>query len=67
MTSTASTALMLSFFEKRGSRADYYIPDRSEEGYGVNLTALERIRESGTTLVITVDSGITAVEEALYA
>jgi single-stranded-DNA-specific exonuclease len=47
-----------------GGRVVTYIPDRMTEGYGLNAVALERIRKSGASLVITVDCGITAVREA---
>lgn len=46
---------------------DYYVPDRIQEGYGVNSEALDKIKASGTGLIITVDTGITAVEETEYA
>ena len=43
-----------------------YIPDRNEEGYGLNCAALDTLRAEGVTLLITVDCGITAAEEAEY-
>ncbi len=45
----------------------YYIPDRASEGYGVNKNAIDELKQKGVSLIITVDVGITAVEEALYA
>ena len=62
-----STAIMVSFLKKRGAVVDAYIPDRQNEGYGVNRDALERIAQNGTKLVITVDTGITAGEEINFA
>ena len=50
-----------------GLEVAYYIPDRTEEGYGINKEALKRIKEDGTTLIITVDTGITACDEAVFA
>ncbi len=52
-----------------GVKANFkcYIPDRIEEGYGINKKALDAIAEGGTSLLITVDCGITAVDEAKYA
>jgi len=50
-----------------GLEVDYYIPDRAEEGYGINKEALSKIHKNGTTLIITVDTGITACEEAEFA
>ena len=45
---------------------DIYIPHRHDEGYGIHIDALEKIKESGTTLVITIDVGITGHEAALW-
>lgn len=50
-----------------GFEVDYYVPDRIQEGYGVNKEALDKIKANGTSLIITVDTGITAVEETEYA
>ena len=50
-----------------GLEVGYYIPDRTEEGYGINKDALTKIKEDGTSLIITVDTGITACDEALFA
>ncbi|MGN1341332.1 MAG: single-stranded-DNA-specific exonuclease RecJ [Oscillospiraceae bacterium] len=60
-----ATAMLYGYLDAMGADADYYIPDRSE-GYGMNLEALKRILDSGTELIITVDNGISAVEEAAY-
>jgi len=62
-----STSIMVRYLTGCGANVDYYIPDRIDEGYGINKDALTKIKESGTTLIITVDSGITAVEEVQYA
>ena len=45
----------------------FYIPDRDGEGYGLNKGAIDRISEQGTTLIITVDNGISALDEVKYA
>ena len=50
-----------------GIRTETYIPDRLEEGYGLNTGAIDRLRGRGVTLTVTVDCGITAVAEAAYA
>lgn len=60
-----ATAIMYSYLEAQGANVDYYIPERSE-GYGMNIPALERIVSRGTQLVITVDNGISALEEARF-
>ena len=50
-----------------GANVDYYVPSRFDEGFGVNGDALRQIRAAGADLVVTVDCGITAVEEARLA
>ena len=62
-----STTLLTEFLRSRGGRVTAYIPDRIEEGYGLNREAEARLRSSGVTLIVTVDCGITAVEEVEYA
>lgn len=63
----SSTTLMLYTLKKLGAECTYYIPDRFTEGYGLNKQALEQAKQSGHTLVVTVDTGISACEEAEYA
>jgi single-stranded-DNA-specific exonuclease RecJ len=58
-----STALLYSYLFKNGANVDYYIPDRAGEGYGMSVSAMELLKERGTSLVITVDNGISAIEE----
>ena len=62
-----SITIMYKFLEKLGADVSYYLPDRLVEGYGVNKEALYKIKEEGVTFVITVDCGITAIEEVEYA
>lgn len=62
---TSVSALYL-YLKSIGAEIDYYIPDRLTEGYGINLAALDKIAANGTSLMITVDTGITAIEEAQY-
>lgn len=62
---TSVSALYLYLTEK-GAKVDAYIPNRATEGYGMNPPALESLAKNGTKLIITVDTGITAIEEALY-
>ncbi|RCX17959.1 exonuclease RecJ [Anaerobacterium chartisolvens] len=61
-----STALLYGFLSELGSNVEYYIPDRIEDGYGLSINALHRIRLAGSCLIITVDCGITAVDEVKY-
>jgi single-stranded-DNA-specific exonuclease len=50
-----------------GAEVDYYVPDRLEEGYGLNSEALRKLKEQNFALVITVDCGITSCEQAQVA
>ncbi len=61
------TALLLTFFRELGLHVPYYIPERSSEGYGLNVAAMRQLASDGTQLLITVDCGITAVEEVSLA
>jgi single-stranded-DNA-specific exonuclease len=63
----SATAILWHGLKLAGANVDFYIPSRFDEGYGVNGEALEQIRAEGADLVVTVDCGITAVEEALRA
>ena len=62
---TSVSALYLYLAEK-GATVDCYIPNRMNEGYGMNFPALDKLAANGTKLIITVDTGITAIEEAKY-
>lgn len=62
-----SITVIYKFLKALNADIDYYLPDRLEEGYGLNIEALKGIKASGTSLVITVDCGITAIEEVEYA
>ena len=62
-----STLIMYKFLSFVGAQVDYYIPHRLEDGYGLNTYTLEEIATNGGNLVITVDCGITSVEEVKYA
>lgn len=59
-----ATALLYSYLETLGANVSHYIPSRINEGYGLSLAAAERIADEGYQLVITVDNGIAAIEEA---
>lgn len=64
---TTSVALMYSFLKQYSSNLDYYIPNRYREGYGVSKEGLDYAHETNCRLVITLDCGIKAVENAKYA
>ena len=59
-----ATCLLTSFLRQQGADCLSYIPGRLEEGYGLNPIAIRQLHEAGVKLIITVDCGITAVEEA---
>ena len=59
-----STCLLTDFLRKCGAQCVPYIPGRLEEGYGLNPIAIRQLHEEGVKLIITVDCGITAIEEA---
>lgn len=63
---TSSTVLHR-FLEERGLHTDIYIPNRLNEGYGLNKKEIEAIAETKHTLIITVDCGITGYDEIEYA
>lgn len=58
-----STVLLYRYLEEQGANVGYYIPDREEEGYGLNMEACETLHQNGAELVITVDNGISAAAE----
>ena len=62
-----STSILYIFLKENGYYIDYYIPDRISEGYGLNKEALRAIRNNGTSLIISVDTGISAKEEVDFA
>ncbi len=62
-----STVLLVDYLRSRGADCLKYIPRRVEDGYGLGKEALRTLRDQGVTLVITVDCGITGVEEARWA
>jgi len=63
----SSACLLLDYFQSRGLDCEVYIPDRLEEGYGINNKAISVLHERNIALIVTVDCGITAVSEAEYA
>ncbi|MBO5040077.1 MAG: single-stranded-DNA-specific exonuclease RecJ [Clostridia bacterium] len=62
----SSTCLLSLYFRDNGIETVFHIPNRVGEGYGVNRDAIDKLVSEGTNLIITVDTGITAVEEAEY-
>ena len=62
-----SVCTLYLYLKSLGANVDYYIPNRAGEGYGVSVQAIDAIKDSGTKVIITVDTGTTAVEEVEYA
>ncbi len=62
-----STALLYTYFSAIGAEVLYYIPDRDSEGYGLNKAAIAGLNRLGVQLIVTVDNGISALEEIGYA
>lgn len=62
-----SVSILYMYLKDHGAKVNYYIPTRDGEGYGLNTNAFNMIRENGTKLIITVDTGITATKEVEYA
>ena len=61
-----SSALLARFFVSIGVNHLIYIPDRIKEGYGPNITAFEKLKNDGVSVIITVDCGTTAFEPLLF-
>jgi single-stranded-DNA-specific exonuclease len=62
-----SVALLYRYFEELGIVLEYYIPDRLSEGYGVNKNAIQKICETGASLIVMVDCGTTSITEVEIA
>lgn len=62
-----STSILIKYLRTQDADCTYYIPDRLNEGYGLSECAIRKLAEQGVHLIITVDTGITAVEEVRYA
>jgi single-stranded-DNA-specific exonuclease len=64
---TCSAALMYLFLKELGADVQTYIPNRLTEGYGMSVQSIDHLRELGVKLIISVDCGITAVDEIGHA
>jgi single-stranded-DNA-specific exonuclease len=60
---TTGASVLVSFLREIGAQPIYHVPHRIEEGYGLNIEGLRRLRERGVSLVITVDCGISNAHE----
>ena len=61
-----ATCLLTEFLRSQGGKVEYYIPGRIEEGYGLNIHAVADLKARGVSLIVTVDCGITACQEAEF-
>ncbi len=62
-----ATAMLYSYLESCGANVMYYIPEREGEGYGLNLNAIDTLHAQDVDLIVTVDNGISSVDEVGYA
>ena len=62
-----STALLFSYLDTIGANVIYYIPSRENEGYGLNFSAIDYLANENVNLIVTVDNGISAIDEIAYA
>lgn len=62
-----SVSILYLYLQEFGATVDYYIPNRLSEGYGMSCGAINKLYRNGTGLIITVDTGVTAIEEVEYA
>lgn len=62
-----ATVILYDYLENAGADVLYYIPEREGEGYGLNRPAIDRMKGAGVALIVTVDNGVTALEEIDYA
>jgi len=64
---TSSVAMLTDFLRSIGLKVYYYIPDRFTEGFGLSETSIRKAKSIGASLIISVDVGITAFTQALFA
>ncbi len=62
-----STSILLTVLRHIGTDVTYYIPSRFDEGYGLNMTAIDKLQGDGVELIVTVDCGVTGAKEIAYA
>ena len=62
-----SVSILYLYLKSKNALVDYYIPSRIGEGYGLNVAAIADLAQKGFSLMITVDTGVTAVNEIAYA
>ncbi len=60
-------ATMIRALEKIGADVSFYVPDRFDEGYGISAKGIKEAKDSGAAVIVSVDCGITAIDEAALA
>lgn len=63
---TAGATVLLDALPKFNIKVNYYVPDRFKEGYGLNVTAIDYLKQNGTDVILTVDNGIVSFDEVDY-
>ncbi len=64
---TNGAAMLYLFLRDLGAEVEYYVPDRIKEGYGVSIQGIDKARQDGVTLFLSIDCGITAVDQVAHA
>lgn len=59
-----ASAMLVSYLRTRAADVMFHIPDRQTEGYGLSAQAVRKLKEDGASLIVTVDNGVSAIEEA---
>jgi len=62
-----ASVLLVQVLRRMKAEAEHYIPDRHSEGYGINCEALQKLKDEGYSLVVSVDCGVRSLKEAEYA
>lgn len=62
-----AAVILVETLQALGGKVDFFLPSRFDEGYGLHIEPLKQFKDSGASLMVTVDCGINAVEEATYA
>lgn len=63
----SSTVILYKGLKRCGAKVNYHVPDREEEGYGMSIARIKKLKEEGIEVILTCDNGISALEEVEYA
>ena len=64
---TSATAVLYLFLKELGANVDFFIPNRLTDGYGLSKAGIQKVKDLGTSLLVSVDCGVTAIEETEFA